>query len=89
MNKRVKLDSFQSEIVELSFSEYYSDRFKGEYIQLEDRVGKLRSMVEKYRTGTLGFTPNCSYLMLKSQLNAMETYLSLLGERARIEGIDV
>lgn len=89
MNDRVKLDGSQSNIVELTFSNKYKERFKGEYLLLEDRVVRLRDMVERYQKGTLDFKPNCSYLLLKAQLNSMESYLAILGERSRIEGIDV
>ena len=74
-------------IIELMKSEDYKDRFKAEYYQLEDRATKLGNMLEKYKAGTLNFTPSCSYELLNSQLKAMNEYLKYLMIRADIEGI--
>ena len=74
-------------IIELMKSEDYKDRFKAEYYQLEDRATKLSNMLEKYKAGTLNFTPSCSYELLNSQLKAMNEYLKYLMIRADIEGI--
>ena len=74
-------------IIELMKSEDYKDRFKAEYYQLEDRATKLGNMLEKYKAGTLNFTPSCSYDLLNSQLKAMNEYLKYLMIRADIEGI--
>ena len=46
-------------------------------------------MLEKYRNGTLDFTPNCSYDLLHEQLIYMSSYLRVLKERARIENIEL
>ena len=74
-------------IIELMKSEDHKDRFKAEYYQLEDRATKLSNMLEKYKAGTLNFTPSCSYELLNSQLKAMNEYLQYLIIRADIEGI--
>ena len=74
-------------IIELMKSEDYKDRFKAEYYQLEDRATKLGNMLEKYKAGTLNFTPSCSYDLLNGQLKSMLLYLEFLVERADIEGI--
>ena len=76
-------------IIELMKSEDYKDRFKAEYYQLEDRATKLGNMLEKYKAGTLNFTPSCSYELLNSQLKAMNEYLKYLMIRAEIEGIEL
>ena len=76
-------------IIELMKSEDYRDRFKAEYYQLEDRTIKLKNMLEKYKAGTLNFTPSCDYELLDSQLKAMKSYLQYLMIRAEIEGIDL
>ena len=56
---------------------------------MQERIGKLAHMLEGYAEGTLDFTPSCSYQLLESQLYAMETYASILQERARIEQVDL
>lgn len=74
-------------LIELMKSEDYKDRFRAEYYQLEDRIIKLSNMLEKYKAGTLNFTPSCSYDLLNGQLKSMLLYLEFLVERADIEGI--
>ena len=76
-------------LIELMKSEDYKDRFRAEYYQLEDRIDKLANMLEKYKAGTLNFTPSCSYELLNSQLKAMNEYLLYLTIRAEIEGIEI
>lgn len=76
-------------LVELMKSEDYKDRFRAEYYQLEDRIDKLANMLEKYKAGTLNFTPSCSYDLLNGQLKSMLLYLEYLTERAEIEGIEL
>ena len=76
-------------LIELMKSEDYKDRFRAEYYQLEDRIDKLANMLEKYKAGTLNFTPSCSYDLLNGQLKSMLLYLEYLLERAEIEGIEL
>ena len=76
-------------LIELMKSEDYKDRFRAEYYQLEDRIDKLANMLEKYKAGTLNFTPSCSYELLSYQLQTMNAYKRVLEERAEIEGIDL
>ena len=76
-------------LIELMKSEDYKDRFRAEYYQLEDRIDKLANMLEKYKAGTLNFTPSCSYELLNNQLKAMNEYLLYLTVRAEIEGIEI
>lgn len=76
-------------LIELMKSEDYKDRFRAEYYQLEDRIDKLSNMLEKYKAGTLNFTPSCSYELLSYQLQTMNAYKRVLEERAEIEGIEI
>ena len=76
-------------LIELMKSEDYKDRFRAEYYQLEDRIDKLGNMLEKYKDGTLNFTPSCSYELLSYQLQTMNAYKRVLEERAEIEGIEL
>lgn len=73
--------------VTLMESSDYRERYKAEYYQLKVRVEKLAAMLEKYATGTLGFTPSCSYDVLFEQLVYMRGYMRILKERAKIDGI--
>ena len=75
--------------VELMESEDYKDRFKAEFYQLKIRYTKLKSMVDKWEDGKLDFTPTCPYDIYEAQIDAMETYLDILADRAEIEGIDL
>lgn len=75
--------------VEMMNSENFKERFKAEYRQLENRVEGLRTMLEKYKAGTLPFNPKCSYELLHEQLVYMEAYARTLDERAEIECIDL
>ena len=65
----------------------YQERYKAEYYQLKVRVEKLVAMLEKYATGTLSFTPSCSYEVLFEQLVYMRGYMRILKERAKVEGV--
>ena len=76
-------------LIELMKSEDYKDRFRAEYYQLGDRIDKLVNMLEKYKAGTLNFTPSCSYELLSYQLQTMNAYKRVLEERAEIEGIEL
>ena len=76
-------------LIELMKSEDYKDRFRAEFYQLEDRIDKLANMLEKYKAGTLNFTPSCSYELLSYQLQTMNAYKRVLEERAEIEGIEL
>lgn len=67
----------------------FKDRFKAEYKQLEIRHTGLKKMLERYKAGTLPFTPKCSYDLLNTQLEIMKEYARVLEERAEIEGIEL
>jgi hypothetical protein len=67
----------------------YQERYKAEYYQLKIRSEKLSAMLEKYKAGTLNFTPSCSYELLFEQLVYMRNYMRVLEERARIEEVEL
>lgn len=67
----------------------YKERFKAEVIQLDIRIGKLANMLSCWAAGELNFQPTCSYDLLEAQLNSMKVYRHFLGERAKIEGIEL
>lgn len=75
--------------ITLMISDNYKDRFVAEYVQLKTRKDGLRNMLNKYKEGTLTFEPKCSYELLAEQLFHMNEYLSILEERARVEGVEL
>ena len=75
--------------VNLMNSGDFKERFKAEYYQLKIRYEGLSKMLEKYREGTLDFTPKCSYGLLYTQLVSMKHYMDILEERAVIEDIEL
>lgn len=72
---------------ELMCSPDYKDRFKAEYYQLKIRYEKLKAMCEKWDRGELNFTPTCRRGTYELQLSYMSGYLSILEDRAELEGI--
>lgn len=72
--------------IDLMNSSDYKDRFKAEYWQVKIRLEKLRKMIAKWQSGTLGFTPSCSLELLKEQVEPMQNYLDTLEVRAEMEG---
>jgi hypothetical protein len=78
-----------NETAEMMNSADYKERFRAEYLQLKIRMGGLAAMLEKYKAGTLNFTPSCSYDLLNAQFKAMDLYASFLEDRAAIENIDL
>lgn len=75
--------------LELMSSSDYKDRFKAEYLQTKIRYDKLHRMIVQYEAGTLGFEPNCSLELLKTQASAMGNYLYALEIRAEVEKIEI
>jgi hypothetical protein len=67
----------------------YKERFRAEYLQLKIRMEGLKAMLDKYKAGTLTFTPLCSYDILNGQFKVMDLYASFLEDRAQIEDIDL
>lgn len=70
-------------------SDDFKERFRGEYMQVKIRYDGLKSMLEKYKAGTLNFQPKCSYELLFEQLIYMDNYIKTLEERAKIEDISI
>ena len=66
----------------------YKKRFLAEKAQLEMRYWKLCKMFYAWDNGKLDFEPTCSRSIYESQINAMETYLSILCMRYNIEFAD-
>ena len=75
--------------VDLMLSEDYKDRFKAEHLQLRARCESMKIMLDKYIAGTLDYKPSCSIVKLSGQLAYMESYLNILEERAKIEGVEL
>ena len=73
--------------VELMQSESFKDRMIAEYQQTKIRHEKLCAMLEKWKAGTLDFTPACPETLLRRQERAMREYLDCLELRGEIEGI--
>lgn len=79
-------------------SESYKDRFRAEFFQAKIRYEKLDSMLTKYEAGIeygeypfqyLTFIPQCDYVLLKEQRDAMRQYIHAMALRAVIEKIDL
>ena len=85
-NSKIKMEL--KDTVELMISDDYDNRFRAEYYQLEVRIDKLQTMLEKYKNNQLDFVPKCSYDLLSKQLEAMIQYRDCLLERSIIEDID-
>ena len=78
-----------NETIDLMTSANYKDRFKAEYYQLKIRYEKLSTMLDKWDKDELGFTPTCDRQIYTTQITAMNMYLDVLEERAKIEGIEL
>lgn len=65
----------------------WEERFVKEAMELHERAGKLRAMLEKHDRGELDFTPKCPIQLLREQLSVMRRYDEILRERAKIEGV--
>lgn len=62
----------------------FKERLKEEHAQLEERVAKLNSFIIKYNMGELDVKLDCPLWLLELQLNAMNTYLTVLKKRIEI-----
>ena len=67
----------------------WQQRFLLEYEELADRAEKLSSMLDKYDAGVLDFKPQTPIGLLRAQLSVMCAYMSILEERAELEGVDL
>ena len=70
-------------------SDNYKERMVGELFEVTFRAEKLSQMLDKYLHGKLDFTPACPYDLLHEQFVYMKNYISILGQRCRIEQIDI
>ena len=78
-----------SETTKMMCSEDYKERFKAEYLQLASRCEGLKEMLSKWDKGELRFAPTCPRSIYNMQVDAMETYISILEARAVIEKIEL
>lgn len=78
-----------TETVEMMTSADYKERFKAEFFQACIRQRRLRELLDKWDLGELDFEPACPYELLNRQYDAMEQYLLILEERARIEDVEL
>lgn len=69
--------------------EDYKKRFINEYKELKERTDKLCHMLDRWLMNDLDFVPSCSFELLESQFHVMKAYLSILEQRAKIEGIEL
>ena len=67
----------------------YKERFKAEYKQLKVRFDRLVAMCEAWDKKELKFNPTCPREMYDKQLKAMKDYLTVLEERAALEGVEL
>ena len=65
----------------------WQQRFVIEYRELLSKTVKLGNMLDNW--DNLNFTPKCSKSLLSAQYNTMKAYLSILEERAVIEGVNL
>ena len=77
------------ETIEMMNSEDYKDRFKAEYYQVVIRYQKLKSMLDKWDSGQLEFTPTCPRSTYNMQITAMTDYIAVLEARAVMEGVEL
>ena len=70
-------------------SEDYKERFKAEYYQVVIRYQKLKSMLDKWDSDQLEFTPTCPRSTYNMQITAMTDYIAVLEARAVMEGVDL
>lgn len=89
------------ETIKLMNSSDYKERFIAEYQQVKIRYEKLKNLLNKWESYPLhyrqektfeeylGFTPTCSFEILRKQQAVMGEYLHLLELRAKVENIEL
>lgn len=77
------------ETIEMMNSEDYKERFKAEYYQVVIRYQKLKSMLDKWDSDQLEFTPTCPRSTYNMQITAMTDYIAVLEARAVMEGVEL
>lgn len=78
-----------SDTVKPMLSADYKERFKAEYLQLLIRKDKLETMCFFWDKGDLDFNPTCPRELYQKQLDAMSSYLDVLRQRAKLEGVEL
>lgn len=74
---------------EMMNSDDYKERFKAEYYQVVIRVNGLKNMLDKWDRGELDFTPTCPREIYNDQMEYMVNYMTVLADRAVMEGIEL
>ena len=69
--------------------EAYNQRMVNEYRELKERTDKLGLMLDRWLFNDLDFEPSCPFELLDSQFHVMKVYLSILKQRAEIEGVSL
>lgn len=85
----MELSEFILKIITNTNNDDYKSRFLTEYYQLEMRLEKLNTMLEKWDKGTLDFTPTCPRSIYDLQAEYMKKYLTILESRAKMESIKI
>ena len=75
--------------IEMMNSGDYKERFKAEYYQVVIRYQKLKSMLDKWDSNQLEFTPACPRSTYNMQIAAMTDYIAVLEARAVMEGVEL
>lgn len=75
--------------IEMMNSEDYKERFKAEYYQVVIRVNGLKNMLDKWDREELDFTPICPREIYNDQMEYMVNYMTVLADRAVMEGIEL
>jgi len=75
--------------IEMMNSGDYKERFKAEYYQVVIRYQKLKSMLDKWDSDQLEFTPTCPRSTYNMQITAMTDYIAVLEARAVMEGVEL
>lgn len=76
-----------NDIIALMQSADYKERFKGEYYYVKRTFDRLSTLLNKWDTGTLDFTPDCPRSIYDLQTRTMQDYIAVLEARAAIEGV--
>ena len=78
-----------AQTVDLMLSDDYKERFIAEFAQVKIRLLKLERLLRDYKSGSLGFEPDCPIQALYTQLAYMSSYAETLRSRAKIEDIEL
>ncbi|PPK77472.1 hypothetical protein BXY41_11610 [Lacrimispora xylanisolvens] len=78
-----------NDTAEMMNSADYKERFRAEYYQIVIRYQKLKTMLERWDKGELGFKPTCPRSTYNMQISAMTNYIAVLEARAVMEGVEL